>query len=53
VQLRAEDPERLPGTLDAYVKIGVTDFLLIVHGDDPVAVVDQVAGRLPRLRELG
>jgi F420-dependent oxidoreductase-like protein len=53
VQLRAEDPDRLPETLDAYVKIGVTDFLLIALGDDPIALVDQVAGRLPRLRELG
>ena len=31
----------------------VTDFLLIVHGADPVAIGEQVAAQLPRLRDLG
>ena len=33
--------------------VGVTDVLLIVRGDDPVAVGEQLATRLPGLRELG
>jgi alkanesulfonate monooxygenase SsuD/methylene tetrahydromethanopterin reductase-like flavin-dependent oxidoreductase (luciferase family) len=38
---------------DGYVKVGVTDFLLLVQGADPVAIGERLAARLPRLRELG
>ena len=43
----------LRATVDGYVKVGVTDFLLILHGDDPTAVGEQLATHLPQLRELG
>jgi alkanesulfonate monooxygenase SsuD/methylene tetrahydromethanopterin reductase-like flavin-dependent oxidoreductase (luciferase family) len=40
-------------TAKAYVDVGVTDFLLIVRGADPVAIAEQLTTQLPRLRELG
>ena len=47
------DLDQVREMTDGYVKVGVTDFLLIVHGADPVAVGEQLATHLPRLRELG
>jgi len=49
VQFRVDVDEldRVPATADAYVKTGVTDFLLIVPGADPVAIGEQVAARFP------
>ena len=40
-------------TVDAYVKVGVTDFLLILHGDHPTVAGEQLATYLPALREVG
>ena len=48
-----EDLDRSAATAEGYVKVGVTDFLLIVQGDDPVAIGERLAAPLPRLRELG
>lgn len=55
VQFRVgvDELDRVRATADAFVQVGVTDFLLIVHGDDPVAIGGQLADRLPQLRELG
>jgi hypothetical protein len=40
-------------TVDAHVKVGVTDFLLILHGDHPTVAGEHLAALLPALRELG
>jgi F420-dependent oxidoreductase-like protein len=55
VQFRVDVAEldRLPATVESYARIGVTDFLLIPLGADPTAAGEQVAARLPQLRELG
>ena len=55
VQFRVgiDDLDQVAATTDGYVKVGVTDFLLIVQGNDPVAIGEQLAPQLPRLRELG
>ncbi|HVN13433.1 MAG TPA: LLM class F420-dependent oxidoreductase [Kineosporiaceae bacterium] len=55
VQFRVgiDELDQVLATTDGYVKIGVTDFLLIVHGADPVAIGEQLATQLPRLHELG
>ncbi len=55
VQFRvgADGVDQVAATADGYVKVGVTDFVLIVQGDDPVALGEQLATQLPRLRELG
>jgi F420-dependent oxidoreductase-like protein len=55
VQFRvgADELDQVPATTDGYVKAGVTDFLLIVNGDDAVAMGERLADQLPRLRELG
>ena len=45
--------DQVRATVDGYVKVGVTDFLLIVHDANPVALGEQLAAQLPRLRELG
>jgi alkanesulfonate monooxygenase SsuD/methylene tetrahydromethanopterin reductase-like flavin-dependent oxidoreductase (luciferase family) len=49
----AESVDQVRTTAEAFVKIGVTDFLLILRGADPVALGEQLAAELPRLRELG
>ena len=48
-----EDLGQARATVEGYVRVGVTDFLLIVHGENPVAIGEQVAAHLPRLRDLG
>ena len=55
VQFRVgvDDLDQVRSTAEAYVKVGVTDLLLIMHGEDPVAVGEQLAERLPQLREIG
>jgi F420-dependent oxidoreductase-like protein len=55
VQFRvgADELDQVQATTDGYVKAGVTDFLLIVNGDDAVAMGERLADQLPRLRELG
>jgi hypothetical protein len=55
VQLRVgdQDLDQVLTTAEGYVKVGVTDFLLIVHGENPVAIGEQLAAHLPRLRDLG
>lgn len=45
--------DQVPATTESYVTVGVTDFLLILHGANPVAIGEQLATQLPRLRELG
>ena len=48
-----DDLNQIRATIDGYVKVGITDFLLIVRGTDPAAIGDRLAADLPRLRELG
>ena len=47
-----EDMSQIRSTIDAYVQVGVTDFLLITRGDDPQAIGERLAAQLPQLREL-
>ncbi len=55
VQFRVgdQDLDQVRATAEGYLKVGVTDFLLIVHGPEPVAIAEQLAAQLPRLRDLG
>ena len=55
VQLRigVDELPQAQAIVDAYVKVGVTDFLLILHGDHPTADGERLAVHLPALRELG
>ncbi|MFL6081310.1 MAG: LLM class F420-dependent oxidoreductase [Ornithinibacter sp.] len=53
VGVGADDVAALPGLLEPYVAVGVTDVILVVRDDDPVAVAGKVAAGLTRLRELG
>ena len=47
-----EDMSQIRSTIDAYVQVGVTDFLLITRGGDPQAIGERLADQLPQLREL-
>ena len=47
-----EDLSQIRPTIEAYVQVGVTDFLLITRGDDPQAIGERLAAQLPQLREL-
>jgi F420-dependent oxidoreductase-like protein len=47
-----EEPNRVRADVEAFLKIGVTDFLLIIRGDNPKAIGEHLAAQLPRLREL-
>ena len=49
----ADDVDQVAARAEAYVNAGVTDFLLIVRGEDPVAIGERLTAHLPRLRELG
>ncbi len=49
----AETVDEVLDTAGSYVEVGVTDLILIVRGEDPVAVGEQVASRVPALHELG
>jgi F420-dependent oxidoreductase-like protein len=48
----AEDLSQVEADVEAYLKIGVTDFLLIIRGDNPKPIGEHLAAQLPRLREL-
>jgi hypothetical protein len=47
-----EDLSQTRATIESYVRVGVTDFLLVTRGDDTQAIGEQLAAQLPRLREL-
>ena len=47
-----EDMSQIRATIESYVQVGVTDFLLITRGDDPQAIGERLAAQLPQLREL-
>jgi alkanesulfonate monooxygenase SsuD/methylene tetrahydromethanopterin reductase-like flavin-dependent oxidoreductase (luciferase family) len=49
----ADDVDQVGAMTEAYVNVGVTDFLLIVRGEDPVAIGKQISAQLPHLRGLG
>ena len=54
VQIRVgDDFDALKRTLEEFVAIGISDPLLIVQTDDPVARAERLAEELPRLREIG
>ncbi len=53
VGVGADDVAGLPALVEPYVAAGVTDVILIVRDDDPVAVAERVTHGLPRLHELG
>jgi len=54
VQLRlSPEPDAARATVADYVEVGVTDFILMLHGADPMTMGEQLARLLPRLRELG
>ncbi|MBS2549651.1 LLM class flavin-dependent oxidoreductase [Catenulispora sp. NL8] len=54
VQIRAgDDLDALQRTVEEFVAIGVSDPLLIVQTDDPVARAERLAEALPRLRQIG
>jgi F420-dependent oxidoreductase-like protein len=54
VQFRvgADELDQVAVRAEGYVRVGITDFVLIVQGPDPVAIGEGLAGHLPRLREL-
>jgi F420-dependent oxidoreductase-like protein len=47
-----EDLSQTRATIESYVRVGVTDFLLVTRGDDPQAIGEQLAAQLARLRDL-
>ena len=51
--LRVDELLQAVAIVDGYVKVGVTDFLLIVRGDHATVAGEQLAAQLPGLRELG
>jgi alkanesulfonate monooxygenase SsuD/methylene tetrahydromethanopterin reductase-like flavin-dependent oxidoreductase (luciferase family) len=54
VQLRvAEANDELLELAQSYRAVGVTEVVLILYGQNPVGLAEQVAGLLPRLREAG
>jgi alkanesulfonate monooxygenase SsuD/methylene tetrahydromethanopterin reductase-like flavin-dependent oxidoreductase (luciferase family) len=53
VRIGTDTVHQVRATVQSYVNVGVTDFLLLVHGADPVDIGEQLTGALPRLRELG
>jgi F420-dependent oxidoreductase-like protein len=53
VQLGVGDDTDVASTTEQFVKVGVTDFLFIVHGADPAALGAKIADQLPALRALG
>ena len=54
VQLRmgAGELPQAEATIDAYVKVGVTDFLLVLPTDDSARTGEQIAAHLPAWRTL-
>ena len=54
VQIRVgDDLDALRRTVEEFAAIGVSDPLLLLQTDDPVARAEQLAEALPRLREIG
>jgi F420-dependent oxidoreductase-like protein len=54
VQIRVgDDFDELQRKVEGFVAIGISDPLLIVQTDDPVARAERLAEALPRLREIG
>ena len=53
VGVGADDVDGLRAVVEPYVGVGVTDVVLVVRGEDPLAIAEQVTERLPGLRELG
>ncbi len=49
----AGDLDALLVAAEQFLAVGVTDVLLVLLGDDPVALSEQLARDLPRLREIG
>jgi hypothetical protein len=49
----ADEVDGLRAVIEPYVGVGVTDVVLVVRGEDPLAIAEQVTERLPGLRELG
>jgi F420-dependent oxidoreductase-like protein len=54
VQIRVgEDFDEVRRKVEEFVAVGISDPLLILQTDDPVARAEQLAEMLPRLREIG
>ena len=53
VLVSGDSLDQVVATVEPYVAIGVTDVLLLVRDDEPVATGRRLATQLPRLRELG
>src|SRR6478735_8219229 len=49
----ADEVDGLRAVIEPYVGVGVTDVVLVVRGEDPLAIAEQVTERHPGLRELG
>jgi F420-dependent oxidoreductase-like protein len=49
----ADDVHDVVERARGYVEVGITDLILIVRGEDPVAIGERLARRLPELRALG
>ena len=48
-----DDPDALLRTVEEFTQVGITEPLLILHGDNPVARAEKLAELLPRLRSIG
>jgi alkanesulfonate monooxygenase SsuD/methylene tetrahydromethanopterin reductase-like flavin-dependent oxidoreductase (luciferase family) len=54
VQIPArDDADALLRTVEEFTRIGITELLLIVNGDNPVPRAQKLAELLPRLRSIG
>jgi F420-dependent oxidoreductase-like protein len=54
VQVRVpEADEDLLALAESYHAVGITEIVLIVHGQDPARQASEIAGLLPRLRAVG
>jgi F420-dependent oxidoreductase-like protein len=54
VQIPArEDADTLLRTVEEFTRIGITELLLVVNGDNPVPRAEKLAELLPRLRSIG
>ncbi len=54
VQIRVpEASDELLTVAQSYFAVGITELVLILHGEDPAALAGQVAGLLPKLRAVG
>jgi F420-dependent oxidoreductase-like protein len=54
VQIPArEDADALLRTVEEFARIGITELLLVVNGDNPLPRAEKLAELLPRLRSIG